>query len=197
MSERKLFGLFTGGHLTVMFCAAVLAPGAVYAVAASSVAITDPATGHQAAVDAGRRVYVYDPIAGYANSPLNFVRFAAFCDASGSTFNYTPPAGDALVVKAADFTFWNGASGNDNFVYLSSTGGFIAGLNSLDAENFKSSYLGNGFYVRNGEHLVVSCSSDGLFSNVSIEGYLIPNGAAPPSAAAEVADPRVRNGKPL
>lgn len=148
---RRISETFTATHLTAILIAAIVTPGAVYAVSTTPVAVTDPLSGHQAAVDVGRRFWVYDPVAGYANSPLNYVRKSDTCNVSGNTFTYTPPAGQTFILKAADFSFYTGVSGADNFVYLqNSTWGFVAGLDSPDVAGSQNIDLGNGFYVRSG-----------------------------------------------
>lgn len=189
MSDRKLFGIFSGAQITAIVIAGIVTPGAVYAVATSAVTITDPATGHQSAVDASRRLYVYDPVAGLQNSPLNDKRVSGYCDSgTANPASYAPPSGYALIVKSADFTFWNGTSGADNYVYLSSTAGWIAGLDSPNTADFKNSDLGNGYYVRPGESITFSCvATAGFDSNFSVEGYLVPSNAVPPSVAGKSA----------
>ncbi len=92
MENRKLFGLFSGAQLTCMVCAAIVTPGAVYAVTFTSVVITDPGTGKQAAVDSGRRLYTYDPVAGLANNPVNLVQISGETNSLNLSTIYTVPA---------------------------------------------------------------------------------------------------------
>ena len=62
MADRKLFGLFSGAQVTLMVCAAILAPGAVYATTAlSGVVITEPASGRQSFIDTARRLPLTTP----------------------------------------------------------------------------------------------------------------------------------------
>ena len=97
---KQTFGPFTGTHLTIMFVAilAVALPGTLWAVDAyTKVAIQDPVTGVKSAIDAKRRLQVYDPVANPL--PAGYVRFTV--DSSvGCAPVATPPPGNALIVKS-------------------------------------------------------------------------------------------------
>lgn len=204
MSDRKLFGVLTGPQITFLGALAIITPGAVYAVANTPVVITDPNTGAQNFVDAGRRLYVYDPIAGYQNNSLYFVRLSSTCLAGSNNLTYSPPSGKAMVIRAVDFAFYEGKSGSDNYVYLlDNIFGFVAGVDSPDPTGSKNSNLGNGIYVKNGESLSLECANPGVYM-VTIAGYLVPSNAVPALATSEAvgqsvhsASPLMKNGKAL
>ena len=102
MADRKLFGVLSGAQVTILCGFAIISPGAVYAVTYTSVLITDPLTGKQGLVDAARRFYVYNPIAGYANNPLNLVEISGPVMSYGAaTIFYTVPVGKELILTCS------------------------------------------------------------------------------------------------
>ena len=68
---RKILESFNATHITAIIIAAMITPGAVYAVTESNVVITDAKSGATASVGVSHNLNVYDPIAGYANNPAN------------------------------------------------------------------------------------------------------------------------------
>ncbi len=101
--ERKLFGVFSGTHLTIMACAAIIAPTALYAtVSYSNVAIVNPNTGIVAAVDKNQRLYVLNPLSLYRDDPsyqvdIDVSNLGNSCE---TTYQYTVPAGQAFIITA-------------------------------------------------------------------------------------------------
>ena len=190
---KKLSETFTATHLVAMFGIAVLAPGAVYAVTESNVVITDAKSGATASVGVSHNLNVYDPIAGYANNPANYVKITG--DAMiGNNIVYTVPAGKALIVKAVNFTYYNGTSGSDNYLYVQDGATFIAGFDDPNAVGTHNADLGNGFFVTDSLSTVASDtpSSDIIFS---IEGYLVPSTAVPQANSEAAAQQSVRVGR--
>ena len=114
MSDRKLFGLFSGTNLTVLCCAAVLASSAAYAVSVTSVAITDPSTGNQALVDNSRHLRTYDQISGYTKNPAFVVNITAFSQPSnGYHLIYTVPTGKVLIIKSIIWSYYFSQEGSN------------------------------------------------------------------------------------
>ncbi len=91
--ERRYFGPFSGTHLTVMVCTALLVPGALYAaVNYTNVAISDLNLGTTATVDVQNRLRVYDFVAGYTKNPNRVVNIVDNTDGStGIHTIYTVP----------------------------------------------------------------------------------------------------------
>ena len=127
MLDRRLFGIFSGAQITFMVCAAIITPGAVYAVTGTSVFITDPTSGKQAEVASGR-LYTYDPITAYANNPANLVVLAGSCKPNTVTKIFTVPAGKVIILKALQMSYVNGTTNFDNSVLFfdNNTGIYLA-----------------------------------------------------------------------
>ena len=181
---RKLSETFTATHLVALVGIAVLAPTTVFAVnSVTNIAITDAKSGDTATVGVSHNLNVYDPIAGYANNPLNYVRISSGCSNGAGELSYAPPSGKALIIKSADYSYFSGTNGGDNYIYLETNSeSYISGLESVDAVGSKSANFGNGVYLRNGESLETFCSSAGFF-HIAIAGYLVPSTAVPPVGA--------------
>jgi hypothetical protein len=194
MTDRKLFGLFSGAQITLLLCAAILTPGAVYATAAlTAVAITEPGSGKQSYIDGSRRLYTYDPIAGYANNPANIVNIAYSSTSCGNM--YTVPTGKALIIKSATINYYLGTSGTDNYVYLETPIQQIVGFDSAGAVDERNFSLGSGVIVHS--NIVISCVKSNSYSIISIQGYLVPSGAVPALGTQEAAEQLVTVGQPL
>lgn len=192
---------FTATHKTIVIVAAIVTPGALYgAVTFQAVSIVDPNTGANTFVDTGRRLYVYDPISGYANNPANFVRISGQVASDGVLHTaYTVPVGKAFILKSVDMSYFNGTVGSDNYTYFYDVSGgavtFIAGFDDGNQFGTHNVVLGNGWYLHSGAILEYDSSSGGTMSTeFSIEGYLVPSGAVPAAASLEGSQQTVRIG---
>jgi hypothetical protein len=127
---QRTFGPFSGAQLTVIIVAtlAFLLPGTLWAVAPfQRVAIQDHGTGKLSHVDAGRRLSVYDPINGAAETPANFVRFYNFSSGSAGCIKIAaPPAGKALILKTLALDVFNLSGTGTGHVFR-----FYVGANCL------------------------------------------------------------------
>src|SRR5437870_4876164 len=114
---RRLSETFTATHLVLIIAIAVLAPSAVYAtVSYSNVAITDATAGNTAAVDGGRKLSTYDPVAGYTRNPQFTVNISDLSSSSTGVHTiYTVPAGKALLIRSATWSYFNNTEGSNNF----------------------------------------------------------------------------------
>jgi hypothetical protein len=185
MSDKKLFGLFSGTHIVAAFGISVLAPTTLYAVAFTPVAITDPVSGRQAAVDAGRRLYTYDPIADYANIPANYVQILAICVANTTFTNYVVPAGQALIAKSIQLIYWSGTVNffNKVEIYSDDINGTRRHLMLVADQNVVGTHtadLGNGVITRSGG--TIYCNST-VPVNFILVGYFVPANAVPPAGS--------------
>jgi len=192
---RDLLDKFSGRQLTAIILAAILVPGAVgAAVTFNPVAIVDPLTGKQSAVDAARRLLVVDNLAAYENNPQNYVRISGLALGNGSTYQiYTVPAGKSLIIKSVNTTYSGGRAGWDNWIYFyhSTTGpeNYIIGFDEPGAMGGHNVSLGNGFYVHSGEALLYKGGTQYGYTymlNISIEGYLVPSTAVPAVPAEQM-----------
>lgn len=188
--NRKLFGLFSGTHLTLLGMAALFVPGVLHAVPSfTNVAIEDITTGNRATVDPGKRLYVNDPVGNYARTPSNLVRafliFGNGCNQAGST--YAVPAGKALIITSVTFYIakidgaQNGAGGSlwsntgcTNVVALGVTSQYETTLN----QDFET-----GLPIPAGSVLATN-GSNGT-GNILVSGYLIPASTLPSAGSAE------------
>jgi hypothetical protein len=195
MSDRKLFGLFSGTHLTVLTCAAVLASSAAYGVSVTSVAITDPSTGKQSLVDNGRRLSTYDQIAGYTNNPAFAVNISDFSYSSlGLHTIYTIPAGKVLVIKSALWSYYGNTEGSNNYtdIYNSSSRILIDLEGSHTADTIPTTF--DAGVIAHAGALSLYYGGPG-YANTFIQGYLIPAGVAPVLGTAEAAEQFVTTGR--
>jgi len=189
---RDLLSKLTGAQITIIALALIFVPGTVAAaIAFQPVAIVDPITGKQSLVDKFRRLSVYDPVAGYRNNPANYVEIFVsnsgdLCDTS---FQYTVPAGHALVLTAiagdvvqtstsfsrSGFSLYDGPScvGNLLLHHLSS-------VSSAASANPVAVDLGNGIVIRPGK--TVSMWSINNYGYTFMVGYLVPASAVPATA---------------
>lgn len=113
--DRKFFGPFTGGQLTVIIGLAIIAPSAVYGAATfTSVALQDATTGSYAVVDnAGRLSTRSDP----ALSPIAVT--GNFFNSGITTFTSPTTAQLAVTHMLVSETRLNGTlNGSDLSVYL-------------------------------------------------------------------------------
>jgi hypothetical protein len=194
--ERRLFGLFTGWQLTILGCVALLAPGALYAtVTFSPVALVDPTTGAKSLVDSGRRLYVYDPIAGYRNLPSDLVNIQFIAVGGSNSVScvsaYTIPAGKALVVTSVNGVLTNlNGEGPDSF-YIDTVStcpspdliGFDQNTTgatpfALDLGLGATAPAGAGLYI-----FTFNATATGF-----IRGYLVPANSVPAANTAEAAE---------
>jgi hypothetical protein len=159
----KLLDKLSGTHLTIIACAAILTPGALYgAVTYSNVALINPSTGTSAYVDGGGSLFVVDPYAYYRNFPGNQVDIyvgndGMTCEAAEQ---YAVPAGKALILTAL--------SGNE---YQSSTSYNYAGVYVYSGPNCTGHILTSH---------VSSVSQTGPDAPVSVDygvGIPVPAGA--------------------
>ena len=183
--NKKLFGIFSGTHLTILGLGAMLVPSALYGADAFTRVVIQDTAGRLAFITGGKlNVYdqVGDTLAGYASNPLNFVKAEGSCSSgnNGSTV-YTPPNGKALIVTSANLTFFNATAGNDNYAYLES-GIYFAGVENADTAGTNSATLGNGYYSTS--PITIVCGASGTYL-ASITGYLVPSTVAPAPAAQQ------------
>lgn len=193
---REVLSKLTGWQITSIAWALILVPGAVTAaVTFQPVAIVDPTTGKQATVDSGQRLRVFDPVAGYRNSPASFVSIKVSnvgtqCETS---WQYIVPSGKALVITAiSGYESQTSPSVNASgyFVY---DGANCVGQLLTAHYSFVSSGsprapvavdLGVGIVVQAGK--TVAVRSDNNFGYTFLHGYLIPASAVPATPSAEV-----------
>jgi hypothetical protein len=198
---RDIVNKLSGGQITAIILALILIPGAVgAAVTFQSVTIVDPASGRQSYIDSGRKLYVYDPVAGYRNNPANMVTIpmdngGSACETSRQ---YVVPAGKALIITAISGFEAPGASSSSYSGFLVYDGAGCSG--SLVAAHVSSTSnevtnvavnvdLGVGIAVKAGK--TVSLLSISNFGFTFLHGYLLPASAVPAAATAEAAiDPR-------
>jgi hypothetical protein len=191
MSGRKLFGVLSGAQVTLIASLAIVTPGAVYAVAYTSVVITEPNSGRQAFIDSARRLFTYDPIQAYSTNPANIINLSYGVPANQTNTLLTEPAGVAFVIKSINMTYSSGTANFDNHAYVSRktyVAGtyFIAGFDDPNIAGAHSADLGSGFVLRSGEDLVITST---VPLNMSIEGYQVPSTALPAAAAAVASAP--------
>jgi hypothetical protein len=181
--DRKLFGLFTGTHLTIAFAIAVLAPSALYAtVSYTAVGIVNPNTGTLGYVDASGSLHTSDEYAYYRNNPLNYVQIQLSTGAGCSTAGYTIPAGKALIITSIKGDYEN-AGGTDTFVgfYLYTGAGCTGTMFDTQFEPIaavaeatasKNYEYGNGIPVPGGSTLTIDNYNDDGYTWV--QGFLVP-----------------------
>ena len=191
---KDLINKFSGAQLTMIILAAIFVPGAVTAaVTFTPVTIVDPITGTMSAVDAARRVLVFDPIAGYRNNPANIVEISLINNGSQceTAHQYVVPAGKALVLTAVSghsvLNLSNFSSGY--FVYdgAGCLGNLITtNVTTPGAINSASPFaveFGAGLVVKSGRTLSVFSTHNTGF--MFLHGYLVPAGAVPAVASAD------------
>ena len=191
---REISNRLSGGQITLIILAAILVPGTVTAaVVFQPVAIVDPTSGKQSYVDNGRKLWVYDPIAGYRNNPATYVRIAISSNGSQCETNqqYVIPAGKSLILTA--ITGYLFLYGNSNFAGYhlldgagctsSSITSNIASVSSASPAVPVAVDLGTGIVVAAGKTL--SLRSVANQGPTYLHGYLVPAGAFPAMASAE------------
>lgn len=193
---REVLSKFTGGQLTAIVITAILCPTAVGAsYSFQPVAIIDPATGKQSMVDNGRRLIVYDPVAGDKNNPSNLVNISAYLANNGTTqVLYTVPSGTAIVLTSASMSYFGGVAGNDNYTYCyrktPTVQHLIANFDDTAVAGTHNMNFGSGIYLRSGD--VLRCQGrNGAGSTMStaihFEGYKVSNSSVP-AATTQAAD---------
>jgi hypothetical protein len=181
--DRKLFGLFTGTHLTIAFAIAVMAPSALYAtVSYTAVGVVNPNTGTLAYVDVSGSLHTSDEYAYYRNNPLNYVQIQLSTGAGCATAGYAVPAGKALIITSIKGDYYN-YDGTDTIVGLElysgagCTGAYIvtaaepiaAVFGAVASKNYE---YGNGIPVPAGSVVTAYNINDGGLTWV--EGFLVP-----------------------
>lgn len=192
---RDIVSKLSGSQITTIVLALILVPGAVgAAVTFQPVTIVEPATGKQSYIDSGRKLHVYDPIAGYRNNPANIVTIPISNSGSKCEMSrqYVVPVGKALIITAISgfenandsssgpvgFLVYDGANCSGSLVAAhvssASTGARYAPVN-VD--------LGVGIAVKAGK--TVSLTSFSNFGVTFLHGYLAPASAVPAATTAE------------
>jgi hypothetical protein len=194
---RNVANKLAGALVPAMMTAALLAPGPLDA--AEAVAIADPNTGAKAYVDGGRKLYVHDPIAGYANNPANFVSILKTAVAGDSLKTiYTPPAGKALIIKSAHFSYLKNTGRRSIHLEIRENGNALMGFETVEVAGTKSAAFEPGIVLHGGAQLkMLFLSWDGPSSAVgyvSLQGYLVPSFAVPPAGSAQAAEELVQTG---
>ena len=192
--NRKLWGLFSGTHLTIMFAATmgVMLPGALRAVDAfTTVAIEDPISGVKAYIDSARRFSVYNLFAAVRHQPWNLVH--GFGSASGCSSVYTVPAGSALIVQSMT-AYMHSASTVGSEVELAvysavgCTGSLIAAATSDRAHETVTQTFGSGVAIPSGRTLsAAAINNNGSFA---FYGYLVPASWVPANTPSNSPPPR-------
>ena len=199
---REISNKLSGGQITLIILAAILVPGTVTAaVVFQPVAIVDPSTGKQSYVDNGRKLWTFDPVAGYRNSPANFVRISISnngnqCEASQQ---YVIPAGKSLILTAITgyaYLYSNNASAGYHLFdgancTSSAMTSYVASVSSAAPAVPLAIDLGTGIVVAAGKTLSVKSVSNAGYTY--LHGYLVPAAAVPATASAdgEAQPPRV------
>ena len=195
---KDILAKLTGRQITLLASLAILAPSAVgAAVTFTAVAIVDPNTGVKSLVDAGRRLWVFDPIAGYRNSPANAVDIVISHDGGficETSQQYPIPAGKALVITAitgdeallstsspyAGYYVYDGAGCTGNLLTT-----HISSASSSQTYMPVTVELGSGIVVKAGK--TVSVYSLNNIGYTFLHGYLVPAAAAPAAPASAAA----------
>ena len=200
-----LFRGFTATQKTIVIVAAIVTPGALYgAVTFQPVAIVDPITGVNSSIDSSRRLSVYDPIAGYTNNPINYVRISGVV-AGDNIYHvvYTVPTGKALILRGANLSYFNGVFGNNNHFYLTdsfATGSsFVVGFDDPNVSGTHNAALGNGWFFHSSDTIQYisfngSSSVAAMNTSFSLEGFLVPAILVPARASMEAAQQIVQVG---
>jgi hypothetical protein len=186
MSERRLFGLLSGAHVTAIVCAAILGPSAGYAALEFvNVALVNPSSGVSANIDTAQRLWVYDSIAGYRNYPGNLVdiRVQDNGNQCETSEQYVVPSGSAFVITALSgfSALSTDSSNNVGFTIFSGancTGNPLA--DRLATASQSAPYVpveveyGAGIPVPAGSTISVFSQTNTGFTY--IHGYLVPAG---------------------
>jgi hypothetical protein len=186
--NRKLWGLFSGTHLTIMFVAAmaVMLPSALWAVnTLGYVAIQDPFNGKKSHIDDNRRLWVLDQLAAFQRNPANFVHAFGGVSSTCATA-YTVPAGKALIIQTLVGYMHNAmpAGNNDEIDLFEGVNctNFIAAAVSDRAHETVTETFGSGIVIPGGSVIsAIGVNSNGSFQ---IYGYLVPANLVPANIAA-------------
>lgn len=200
---RALLDKLSRTQLRILATAALLAPGALgAAVVFQPVAIVDPNSGLTSVVDLARRLYVHDPVAGYANNPINFVNISRSTVSNNEPVAiYAPPAGKALVIKSIQFSYYYNNADNTVFMFLADQ----LGTTLMNFEGQQNSETINNVYepgiiLKNNQILTVRFGSDNSaprYGFLTIQGHLIPAGAVPAAASLEATQQFVNAGQAI
>lgn len=192
---KSLLDKLSGTHITILALAAMSVPSALgAAVVYQAVGIVDPTTGTKALVDAGRRLYVHDPIAGFANNPYNTVNLVHSVSSDGKTTAvYTPPAGKALIIKSVQFNYYNNSLLDEIYLSLNNPyGNSLAMIRAHDKAGSLSSVYEPGIVLRSGQQLssIFGTSNPSVtkYALLYVQGYLIPANSLPAPSSAEAAE---------
>jgi len=186
----KLLEKLSGRQITAIILALIFVPGAVgAAVTFQPVTIVDPTTGKQSLVDGGRRLYVYDPIAGYRNNPANNVQLSASGGVSCSTA-WTAPAGKALIVTSLD-GYFQSASTSSTAAGFQLVSGSCATATTLAQAYTDASFtnhvapvnldFGPGIVFRAGKDITVRWHNNTGY--LYLHGYIVPDSLFPQASA--------------
>jgi hypothetical protein len=191
--DQKTWGPFSGTQLTIILTAAILGilPTTLRAVDAfTNVAIEDPVSGRKAAIDAARRLLVYDAVGGADETPANFVHIFAFPGSFCSSF-YTVPAGKALIIRSLSAYMHKSVNATESqeislFDGANCGGTLFASAITVASHDTKVIDFGNGVAVPAGRSL--SSNGTNFAGSFQLYGYLVPAGWVPGPAPA-VASP--------
>ena len=192
---KEISKKLSGGQITLITMTMILAPVTVTAaVTFQPVAIVDPSTGKQSFVDNARRLWVFDPVAGYRNSPANLVRITVSNGGSQceTAYQYVVPAGKALILTAitghstvssgsynfAGYYVMDGANCTGALLTTHVASGTLTnGLTPVTVD------LGAGIAVAAGKTVSVLSQNNGGLT--FLHGYLVPSSVVPAMAMAD------------
>ncbi len=182
--EKRLFGLFSGGHIAATVCVAMLVPGGLFAaVTFSNVAVVNPNTGTAAFVDPAGRVSVLDSIGSYRNYPSDMVEIQVFpnLDACVTTQQYAVPAGKAFILTGMSgflqqFDTSTNYSGVAVYAGAGCSGRNLTSFITASASGLRFApvvaHYGSGIPVPAGSTISVQSLND--YGAVGLHGYLVP-----------------------
>lgn len=200
---RGILNKLSGTHITIIALAALSVPGALgAAVVSQAVSIVDATSGVKAFVDAGRRLFVYDPIAGLANHPANIVNIVQSASSDNNIYPvYTPPAGKALVIRSAQFSYYLNEAQNSLWLYLANQiGANKFNFQASEKSGSLESVFEPGVVLQGGEQLTLrfgSSNGGAKFGMLTLQGYLVPTSAIPATASLEATQQFVQAGPSL
>jgi hypothetical protein len=200
---RGILNKLSGTHITIIALAALSVPGGLgAAVVSQAVSIVDATSGVKAFVDAGRRLFVYDPIAGLANHPANIVNIVQSASSDNNIYPvYTPPAGKALIIRSAQFSYYLNEAQNSLWLYLANQiGANKINFQASEKSGSLESVFEPGVVLQNGERLTLrfgSSNGGAKFGMLTLQGYLVPTSAIPATASLEATQQFVQAGPSL
>ena len=201
--NRAIFDRLSGTHITIIVCAAILAPSALYgAVTYSNVAIVNPATGTAAVVDNRGHLNVVDYYGEYASNPLNQIDILV--SNTGTTCEtlaeWPVPNGKAFIITAmSGYKYQYSSSSNYAGVLLWSGSNCSGHLLTTHYDSVSQTSPAAPVAVQYGSGIPVAAGSTvSIYSNnnngfTSLHGYLVPAAwvretqyGATPAASARV-----------